>query len=157
MNPVFISNDKFNDEEKILEYCQDVRFIKPIRETKDRLVKQLYSLEANGSTSLGPALLLSINIAGKKLGSQVILCTDGLANNGFGSLEENINDESIMFYDNLTNLAIKMGVSVSIVTLKGTDCKLSVIGRLPKYTNGHVCCCIRHLEHAYNLNSFIFV
>jgi hypothetical protein len=94
-------------------------------------------LEANGSTALGSALFLSINIAGKKAGSQVILATDGLANNGFGNLEEN-SDNSILFYDNLTNLAIKLGVSVSIITLKGTGCKLSVIGRLSQYTKGHV-------------------
>lgn len=80
---------------------------------------------------------LAINIASKKSGSQVILCTDGLANNGLGNLE-NINEKSIEFYENLAQKAIKLGVGVSIITLKGTDCKLSVIGQVAQRTNGYV-------------------
>jgi hypothetical protein len=97
----------------------------------------LRRLEANGSTALGPALLLSIQIAAAKQSSQVILCTDGLANHGFGNLEENLKSAT-MFYDELSEMAMQKGVSVSIITLKGTGCKLSVIGKLPEYTNGYV-------------------
>ena len=132
-----ITNDKLFNEEEILEFSKNIQFIRPIRETKEKMESRLYQLEAHGSTSLGPALLLSIQIAGKNSGSQVILCTDGLANNGFGNLEEN-SEESVPIYENLTNLAIKLGVSVSIMTPKGTDCKLSIIGRLAEYTNGLV-------------------
>jgi hypothetical protein len=94
-------------------------------------------LEANGSTALGPALLLSIQIAAAKQNSQVILCTDGLANHGFGNLEDNFK-HAIQFYDELSDLAVAKGVSVSVITLKGTGCKLSVIGKLPECTNGYV-------------------
>ena len=135
--PLTISHDKLQNENEILEITKKIQFIRPIRDTKEKILNRLYQLEACGSTALGPALMLSINVAGKKAGSQVILCTDGLANNGFGNLEGSLED-SILVYENLTNLAIKLGVSVSIITLKGTGCKLSIIGRLAEYTNGKV-------------------
>jgi hypothetical protein len=136
-NPILITNDKLHNEDEILDFSKDIQFIRPIRDTKEKIENRLYQLEACGSTSLGPALLFSIQIAGKKPGSQVILCTDGLANNGFGNLEEN-SEDSVPVYENLTNLAIKSRVSVSIITLKGTGCKLSIIGRLAEHTNGIV-------------------
>ena len=68
-----------------------------------------FSLEEKGQTALGPALLLSVLLAGQVPGSkvhhracvdtykiqivmcvhrkQVIICTDGLANRGVGSLD----------------------------------------------------------------------
>lgn len=74
---------------------------------------QILSLEAKGQTALGPALLISILIAARKHGSRVILCTDGLANQGLGSLEKDKNgsvpQESIEFYNHLASLAQKSG------------------------------------------------
>ena len=45
-------------------------------------------METGGSTALGPGLLTAVTMAsnGKK-GSKVILCTDGIANIGMGSIE----------------------------------------------------------------------
>ena len=39
-----------------------------------------------GCTALGPALLASVAMAGNIKGSKVIICTDGQANVGIGSL-----------------------------------------------------------------------
>ena len=52
------------------------------------LSEQLFQLEENGPTALGPALLTSLVLASQKPGSQVIVCTDGLANVGLGSFED---------------------------------------------------------------------
>ncbi len=41
-----------------------------------------------GSTALGPGLLVSVSLAARgKPGSKVIICTDGMANLGVGSIE----------------------------------------------------------------------
>ncbi len=46
-------------------------------------------MEETGPTALGPALTASIAIASQgKPGSQVVLCTDGLANVGLGAFDE---------------------------------------------------------------------
>ena len=68
----------------------------------------LYSLEEGGATALGPGLFYSILIASKKRGSQVILCTDGLANKGIGSLEDD-DDKKTEFYNEMGNLALENG------------------------------------------------
>ena len=46
-----------------------------------------FSLEEGGATALGPALLFSITMASQRTASKVIICTDGLANVGLGSLD----------------------------------------------------------------------
>lgn len=51
------------------------------------------SLDIQGMTALGPALLIAIAMAASKKGSKVIICTDGCANRGIGSLPENDADE----------------------------------------------------------------
>jgi hypothetical protein len=48
-------------------------------------------LEETGPTALGPGLLSAIAMAAEGgQGSQVVLCTDGLANIGIGSLEDKV-------------------------------------------------------------------
>jgi len=48
-------------------------------------------LEEKGKTALGPGLLSSLGMASKgKKGSTVVICTDGLANVGIGSMENDI-------------------------------------------------------------------
>jgi hypothetical protein len=71
-----------------------------VKECKEKLLKNLWNLEETGSTALGPALLLGVTIAGSRPRSQVILCTDGLANTGIGSLEGK-KDDYTPFYTEL--------------------------------------------------------
>jgi hypothetical protein len=45
-------------------------------------------MEANGPTALGPAAFISIAMASQgSKGSSVVICTDGLANVGLGTLD----------------------------------------------------------------------
>lgn len=67
------------------------------------------SLEEGGATALGPALYYSILLASRKSGSKVILCTDGLANKGIGSLEAENEDEITQFYDEMSQIALENG------------------------------------------------
>lgn len=59
---------------------------KPINETKDSLLARVGQLRVKGRTALGPAVLTSVAMASKGApGSQVIICTDGMANVGLGA------------------------------------------------------------------------
>ncbi len=60
-------------------------------------------LEEGGATALGPALYYSVLEASKKNGSQVILCTDGLANKGIGNLDDT--ESGSLFYKELSSYA----------------------------------------------------
>ena len=53
----------------------------------------LVRIDVNGMTALGPALMASIAMAGNIKGSKVIICTDGQANVGVGSLPDDFAGE----------------------------------------------------------------
>ena len=54
------------------------------------------ALEETGPTALGPAVLSSIALASEGApGSQVVICTDGLANIGLGAFDEAKTDEAM--------------------------------------------------------------
>ena len=52
-----------------------------------RLKDRVKSLSEGGSTALGPALAIGVGMLAKQPGSEVVLCTDGMPNQGVGSLE----------------------------------------------------------------------
>jgi len=59
---------------------------KPVSETKDALQNRVAAMSTKGRTALGPAVLTSVAMASKGApGSQVIICTDGMANVGIGA------------------------------------------------------------------------
>ena len=47
-------------------------------------------------TALGPGLLSAISLASNVKGSKVIICTDGCANMGFGSLPDDDCDDELV-------------------------------------------------------------
>jgi len=64
----------------------DERMNKAICETKDSLLHRVGELQPKGNTALGPAILVSVAMASKGApGSQVMILTDGMANQGIGS------------------------------------------------------------------------
>jgi len=69
--------------------------------------------------------------------SKVIICTDGLANAGIGSLE---GQKAIYnaFYTECAEQAKLKGVSVSLMTLKGTDCNVEALSLVTEQTGGDV-------------------
>lgn len=89
-------------------------------------------------------------------GSKVIICTDGLANIGIGSLDEETADReaSDKFYEKVRSLcawrslllkvdlvlyqvgawARDIGVVVSVVSITGTECRIENLGQLADLT-----------------------
>jgi hypothetical protein len=95
------------------------------------------NLKAKGGTALGPGLLVSVILASEAgPGSQVVICTDGLANVGVGDLssENSINE----FYKEIGSIAKELGVSVSIVTIEGQDCRLEALNLVSFETQGDI-------------------
>ncbi|XP_016889559.1 circularly permutated Ras protein 1-like isoform X2 [Cynoglossus semilaevis] len=115
----------------------------PLSLTKDFLQSQVKGLTESGTTALGPAALLAVAMASRQPGSKVIICTDGKANTGLGNLEEEENDartllSSTIFYQDLGEYAANQGVTVSVLSIEGTDCRLDELGRLADRTSGRV-------------------
>lgn len=75
-------------------------------------------MEEGGQTALGPALLIAVTMACKVTGSKVIMCTDGLANVGLGSLDGLSGEEyksASAFYTGLGETAKVNGYSFTTV------------------------------------------
>ncbi|XP_058476147.1 circularly permutated Ras protein 1-like isoform X2 [Solea solea] len=115
----------------------------PLSQTKDFLTRQVLGLSESGTTALGPAALLAIAMASRQPGSKVIICTDGKANTDLGNLEEEDIEactllSSTIFYQELGDYAANQGVTVSVLSIEGTDCRLDELGRLADRTRGKV-------------------
>merc|ERR1719491_2039547 len=60
-------------------HCSD-----QVGDVSDRLARTVAGLKPCGNTALGPALAVGVGLASVRPGSRIILCTDGMANNGVG-------------------------------------------------------------------------
>jgi hypothetical protein len=111
----------------------------PIKGSLDALTDKVFALEEGGQTALGPAVYASVALAASTPGSRVVICTDGLANVGCGSLEsEEDLETSREFYSGLASFAQERGVTVSIVTIDGTEADLDTLEILSEKTGGDV-------------------
>eukprot|EP01090_Pellita_catalonica_P016550 TRINITY_DN4766_c0_g1_i3.p2 TRINITY_DN4766_c0_g1~~TRINITY_DN4766_c0_g1_i3.p2 ORF type:complete len:236 (+),score=38.49 TRINITY_DN4766_c0_g1_i3:1538-2245(+) len=95
----------------------------------------LFNLEESGQTALGPAVLVSCAIAKQTPGSRVIICTDGLANIGIGSMEA---DGYRKFYRGIAKDALKHNTTLSLMSFKGSDCNIEALGEMATKTGGQV-------------------
>jgi len=143
--PKIITGDKlFNYEDLLKEGMNADEYIsKNVKETKKSLVDRLGQIEETGQTALGPALVVSLGLAMKgKPGSKVILCTDGLANIGLGSVEglttEALFNESKELYTKVGELAKSKGISISLISLVSEECKLEMLSPLADLTTGDI-------------------
>ncbi|XP_059180809.1 circularly permutated Ras protein 1-like isoform X2 [Centropristis striata] len=146
-NETFTSRTLFGaelaDSEYVKEAAASFPTPPPLSQTKEHLQRQVMGLSEGGTTALGPAALLTIAIASRQPGSKVIICTDGKANTELGNLEvEDIDARTLLsstiFYQELGEYAANQGVTVSVLSIEGTDCRLDELGRLADRTGGTV-------------------
>lgn len=100
-------------------------------------------LEETGPTALGPAVLSAVALAAEgATGSQVVICTDGLANIGLGAFDEAKTPEQMAkveeFYERVGEFAKQKGIVVSIVTIIGDECNLDSLTKLADLTGGNI-------------------
>ena len=114
-----------------------------VSETKERLSDKVWGLSEGGATALGPALLASIALASHgKAGSKVIICTDGIANVGVGSINDSKDSAELNrareFYSRAGQFAKEKGVSVSVITIEGEECSVERLSEVASFTGGEV-------------------
>lgn len=144
-DPYTLTGDKLYNYQQCLDMGKQHSnsLDKTIQDAKDVLSQKLMNLWEGGSTAIGPALLASIGLASnRKIGSKVIICTDGLANVGIGSLdsfkttEEKLQAEE--FYTKVANLAKESGLSISVLSIEGEECSIESLSKLAEFTGGDI-------------------
>lgn len=154
--PLILAGDKLNDFNRLMDlgrdYAGTAHKLKPIKDSYDVLLNKLCALEEKGATSLGPALATCLGMIQQlECRGNIVVATDGQANNGVGSLEivdersKNSIDYNMeiqrvsKFYVDLADLLKKTGTSVSILRIKGSsDCKLEILSILAEKTAGSI-------------------
>jgi hypothetical protein len=128
---------------------------RPVKDAAEGLVKRIGEWREEGSTALGPAVLVAVAMAAARAGSRVVICTDGLANQGLGSLEApdmprgtdanqrdaafaRVKEEASAFFDRVKALAVEAGVSIDVIGFEGADCNLEALASLAEATSGSV-------------------
>lgn len=144
--PITITGDRLYNAEEIRTLSHQAApliMCRPVKDSSAALLERFYKIEEKGQTALGPALISSLELAkAGKPGSMIIVCTDGLANLGLGSFDSSlgneVNEVTKSFYAGLALEAKDSGISISVVTIKGMVCGMSVLSMLAEQTNGNV-------------------
>lgn len=144
--PQTVTGDRLRNYDELLslgESCEKEALAKPVKETQSILCNKIYDLEEGGATALGPAIVTSVGMAAARgPGSRVILCTDGKANVGLGSLDKIRTEEDAAkveeWYSQLGRYAASKGVMISVISIKGDDCRMEYLGALAELTGGQV-------------------
>jgi len=98
------------------------------------LIGKIWKLRATGSTALGPALAVSVGLCPS--GGRVVVCTDGLANQGIGAVSKGA--ACVPFYTEMSACAAARGVTISVLTMEGEECAMEHLGTAADITGGQV-------------------
>merc|ERR1740138_1496243 len=108
----------------------------PVAEVAERLETTVAGLKPCGNTALGPALAVGVGLASGRPGSKIVLCTDGMANNGVGAIRNR--NQEVPFYGDIARRAAEEGTCISVVTMEGEDCSMENLGVCADLTGGRV-------------------
>lgn len=138
--PRFVAGDRLNDATALAQVGASCALSKPLSESRDTLVERLFALEENGPTALGPAAAVSLALISQYgAGGRIVLCTDGLANVGVGSLDGGGKAADVeAFYMGLGHEAAAKGILIDVVGIAGDGCDLETLGNMSDLTGGSV-------------------
>jgi len=112
------------------------RCTETVGDASARLATTVASLKSCGNTALGPALTVAVGLASTRLGSKLVLCTDGMANNGIGAICQR--GQLVPFYGDIGRRAAEEGTCISVITMEGEDCSMENLGLCADLTGGEV-------------------
>ncbi|XP_035828035.1 circularly permutated Ras protein 1 [Aplysia californica] len=141
--PTVVSGGQLFDRKELLRISGELTSLSPLtNEAKQRLLGIVNSLKEGGETAVGPALYLGVALASQAKVAKVVLCTDGLANVGLGTLENVTSEQETdakEFYERVITECQHSGVSVQLLSF--SDCTVGVetqLGAVPVETGGMI-------------------
>lgn len=96
-----------------------------VKQSCSSLQNILVAASAKGHTALGPAALAAVILAQKhKMGSNLVICTDGEANKGIGNFQA-VDPESV--YTKIGRIAAETGVAINLIAIVGQNCNVHAL------------------------------
>jgi len=142
---VKISSNSFKDKDQLVNRGFELgvsQLSSTVGETTAKLSKKIWALRTSGCTALGPALATSVGIASSAMehgfdGASIILCTDGMANIGVGTIPSGTS-QRIPYYSDIATHASGHGVVINIVTMESEQCSMENLGTVADLSGGQV-------------------
>ncbi|KAJ8045692.1 Circularly permutated Ras protein 1 [Holothuria leucospilota] len=126
-----------NNVDELLKLGQEyarTETLKPLSENAETLKGQVKNLGLAGCTALGPALTLAVGFLSKLPGSEIVLCTDGLPNEGVGSLPRDPG-----FYDKIGEIAKNQQTTISVIGIQtGQEYEIETVSKAAAITGGNI-------------------
>ena len=139
-NTMIIKEKDMNNEEKIKSLGEEnTNLIKaPIKQSSLKVLEALKATEENGSTALGPAVLLSVSLLkNAKIGSRIFLCTDGMSNLGVGDISEN-RDKAALYYTKIGEMAKEKGIVINLITFEDSESEIDILMKMVQNSGGEI-------------------
>ncbi|MCF2141107.1 MAG: VWA domain-containing protein [Candidatus Lokiarchaeota archaeon] len=144
--PIFFTEQKMDEEMQMIIEKHQLSTISSQYKQWVQIVRNMKSLNM---TALGPALYLSVSFISNKqksqaepLGGKVLLLTDGLANVGLGSIEEDplSREKAREFYHKIGAICLHNNIIVDMIGVRdkngSNSVALDIIGEVTDITGG---------------------
>jgi len=139
-NVMIVKEKDMSNEQKIKSLGEEnTNLIKSkLKESSSKIIESIRKTEENGSTALGPAILMSLSLMkNAKIGSRIFLCTDGMSNLGVGDISEN-REKAIEFYKKIGNMAKEKGIVISLITFEDSESEIDVLKNMVELSGGEI-------------------
>ena len=139
-NVMIIKEKDMSNESKIKSLGEEnTNLIKAkIKESSSKIIESIRKTEENGSTALGPAILMSLSLMkNASIGSRIFLCTDGMSNLGVGDISEN-REKAVEFYIKIGNMAKEKGIVISLITFEDSESEIDVLKNMVELSGGEI-------------------
>ena len=139
-NVMKIKEKDMNNEAKIKSLGEEnTNLIKaPIKQSSSKILESLKATEENGSTALGPAVLLSLSLLkNAKIGSRIFLCTDGMSNLGIGDISQD-KDGAKAYYSKIGDMARDKGIVINLITFEDSESEIDILMNMVQKSGGEI-------------------
>ena len=110
-----------------------------IKDSYQNILAQLNNIKTCGSTALGPGIYSAIHLIGNQTGGTIFLCTDGVANNGIGSLVKNMSEEEKKkIYKEIGKTACEFGITINLITFDDEESNIKILLEMVRLTGGEI-------------------
>ena len=139
-NVMLIKEKDMKNESKLKSLGEEnTNLIKsPISLSHENIITALNATEENGSTALGPAVLVSLSLLkNAKIGSRIFLCTDGMSNLGVGDISQD-KEAAKAYYTKIGEMAKEKGIIINLITFQDSESEIDVLMNMIQNSGGEI-------------------